>query len=110
MPGHLFYLDGPESTVASGWRVQVFEVSRSLAEHLGKTAILSQDRPGFVVNRVLMPMINEAFYTLMEVTTMNFAAMGFVCRLAASSWSVKLCIDLETVEIAVKPTKPLQLC
>jgi len=28
--------------------------------------VVSQDRPGFVVNRVLMPMLNEAFFALME--------------------------------------------
>lgn len=33
---------------------------------LGKTAILSQDRPGFIVNRILMPMINEAIFALSE--------------------------------------------
>jgi 3-hydroxybutyryl-CoA dehydrogenase len=38
----------------------------ALAEHLGKTLIASLDRPGFLVNRCLMPMINEAFYCLME--------------------------------------------
>ena len=37
-----------------------------LAKSLGKEISTSQDYPGFVVNRVLMPMINEAFYTLME--------------------------------------------
>jgi hypothetical protein len=31
---------------------------------LGKTVITSQDYSGFIVNRILMPMINEAFYTL----------------------------------------------
>mmetsp|Transcript_12673 Transcript_12673/g.26817 ORF Transcript_12673/g.26817 Transcript_12673/m.26817 type:complete len:290 (+) Transcript_12673:134-1003(+) len=41
-------------------RAQVF------AEAMGKTVCRSEDRPGFIVNRVLMPMINEAFYTLME--------------------------------------------
>ena len=37
-----------------------------LAEGLGKQTSLSQDYPGFVVNRILMPMINEAFCALME--------------------------------------------
>jgi 3-hydroxybutyryl-CoA dehydrogenase len=38
----------------------------ALAEAMGKTAIPANDRPGFVSNRVLMPMINEAFYAWME--------------------------------------------
>ena len=38
----------------------------ALAAHLGKTVIHSVDRPGFIVNRILMPMINEAFHCLME--------------------------------------------
>jgi len=33
---------------------------------LHKTAITSKDRPGFIVNRILMPMINEAIFTLYE--------------------------------------------
>lgn len=45
------------------------ETTRSvmaLAEALGKTAVEVNDFPGFVSNRVLMPMINEAVYCLME--------------------------------------------
>lgn len=38
----------------------------ALAELMGKTPILANDRAGFVSNRVLMPMINEAFYTWMD--------------------------------------------
>jgi len=38
----------------------------ALAEAMGKTALAAHDRPGFVANRVLMPMINEAFYAWME--------------------------------------------
>ena len=38
----------------------------NLAQQLGKEVTLSKDYPGFVVNRILMPMINEAFTTLME--------------------------------------------
>ncbi|MBM3633420.1 MAG: 3-hydroxybutyryl-CoA dehydrogenase [Alphaproteobacteria bacterium] len=34
--------------------------------HLGKTPVTSQDAPGFIVNRILMPMINEAIYALHE--------------------------------------------
>jgi len=45
-----------------------FEAARSVAEHLGKTVCVSEDRPGFVLYRVLMPMINEAFYCMMEGT------------------------------------------
>lgn len=47
--------------------MQVFQTAEALAVHLGKTVTRSQDRPGFIINRVLMPMINEAFYALMEV-------------------------------------------
>src|SRR6266446_3465576 len=39
---------------------------RDLSEKLGKTALDCQDSPGFVSNRVLMPMINEAVFTLYE--------------------------------------------
>jgi 3-hydroxybutyryl-CoA dehydrogenase len=38
----------------------------ALASAMGKTPLPANDRPGFVSNRVLMPMINEAFYALME--------------------------------------------
>ena len=36
------------------------------AQELGKTITISEDYPGFLSNRILMPMINEAFFTLME--------------------------------------------
>lgn len=42
------------------------ETVTALAESLNKTPIPVQDYPGFISNRVLMPMINEAIYTLME--------------------------------------------
>ncbi len=38
----------------------------ALCEKLGKTAVQVNDYPGFVANRILMPMINEAVYALME--------------------------------------------
>jgi 3-hydroxybutyryl-CoA dehydrogenase len=36
------------------------------AKRLGKTPVVSADRPGFIANRILMPMINEAFLALDE--------------------------------------------
>jgi len=41
-------------------------VAFDLCKALGKTAVESADRPGFIANRVLMPMINEAIYAVME--------------------------------------------
>ncbi|MBC7339340.1 MAG: 3-hydroxybutyryl-CoA dehydrogenase [Firmicutes bacterium] len=41
-------------------------VIRDLAVRMGKTPVTVQDYPGFVANRVLFPMINEAIYCLME--------------------------------------------
>jgi 3-hydroxybutyryl-CoA dehydrogenase len=42
------------------------DVVKSVAVKMGKTAVIVQDSPGFVSNRVLMPMINEAIYCLQE--------------------------------------------
>ncbi|XP_019193669.1 PREDICTED: uncharacterized protein LOC109187794 [Ipomoea nil] len=43
---------------------ETYNVTKSLAERFGKAVVCSQDYAGFIVNRILMPMINEAFYTL----------------------------------------------
>ncbi|HXW63136.1 MAG TPA: 3-hydroxybutyryl-CoA dehydrogenase [Candidatus Acidoferrales bacterium] len=43
-----------------------FETTMLLSEKLGKTAVAVNDAPGFVSNRVLMPMINEAAFAVME--------------------------------------------
>ena len=44
-----------------------FEKCRDFAEkQLGKTIAVSEDFPGFIVNRILLPMVNEAIYTLYE--------------------------------------------
>ncbi len=45
---------------------ETYQKVRSLSEKLGKTALDCQDSPGFVSNRVLMPMINEAIFALYE--------------------------------------------
>ena len=43
-----------------------FEAAKQLTKRLGKTSIVSEDFPAFIVNRILLPMINEAIYTLYE--------------------------------------------
>jgi 3-hydroxybutyryl-CoA dehydrogenase len=43
-----------------------FDAVKALAEKLGKTPVEVNDAPGFVSNRVLMPLLNEAMYAVME--------------------------------------------
>jgi 3-hydroxybutyryl-CoA dehydrogenase len=43
-----------------------FAAVEGLAHRLGKTTAVAEDYPAFIVNRILIPMINEAVYTLME--------------------------------------------
>ena len=43
-----------------------FEAARAYIEKLGKTITVAEDFPAFIVNRILLPMINEAIYTLYE--------------------------------------------
>ncbi len=43
-----------------------FKIIRDLAVALGKTPVAAEDFPAFIVNRILLPMINEAVYTLYE--------------------------------------------
>lgn len=45
---------------------ETFETVEKIIKKLGKESASSEDFPGFIVNRILMPMINEAVYTLYE--------------------------------------------
>ena len=45
---------------------ETFESAKAFVARLGKTATMSEDFPAFIVNRILLPMINEAIYTLYE--------------------------------------------
>ena len=45
---------------------ETFKSIETLAETLGKDVAVSEDFPAFIVNRILLPMINEAVYTLYE--------------------------------------------
>ena len=54
--------------IISGLRTSEETLKRTvaLAESMGKVCVEAKDFPGFAVNRILMPMINEAFYALYE--------------------------------------------
>ena len=56
---------------------ETFAACKSVVDRLGKTAATAEDFPAFIVNRILMPMINEAVYTLYEgvgnVTSIDMA-------------------------------------
>jgi len=43
-----------------------FQVVKTMSQRLGKTVAMAEDFPAFIVNRILLPMINEAVYTLYE--------------------------------------------
>ena len=45
---------------------ETYDTTRQLAERLGKETMTAEDFPGFIVNRILLPMLNEAIYTLYE--------------------------------------------
>jgi 3-hydroxybutyryl-CoA dehydrogenase len=45
---------------------ETYSTTKTLAERLGKTTVVSGDAPGFLVNRILIPLINEACFALQE--------------------------------------------
>jgi len=45
---------------------EVYELIRSTSENLRKIPVLANDYPGFIANRILMPLINEACFAVME--------------------------------------------
>ncbi len=59
-----------------------FESSKAFVTKLGKTIAVSEDFPAFIVNRILLPMINEAIYTLYEGVG-NVEAIDTAMRLGA---------------------------
>jgi len=56
---------------------------RTFAEKLGKSTVASEDFPAFIVNRILIPMINEAIYTLYEGVG-NVRAIDLAMKLGAN--------------------------
>jgi len=59
-----------------------FEASKTFISKLGRTIAVSEDFPAFIVNRILLPMINEAIYTLYEGVG-NVEAIDTAMRLGA---------------------------
>jgi 3-hydroxybutyryl-CoA dehydrogenase len=60
-----------------------FRAIRAITEKLGKTAVTAEDFPAFIVNRILLPMINEAVYTLYEGVG-NVESIDTAMRLGAN--------------------------
>lgn len=62
---------------------EAFTAAREFVKSLGKTAAVAEDFPAFMVNRILLPMINEAVYTLYEGVG-NVEAIDTAMRLGAN--------------------------
>jgi len=54
--------------IIRGWKTseETFQEAKAFAEKLGKTTVAAKDYPGFILNRLLVPMINEAVFALSE--------------------------------------------
>lgn len=77
-----------------------FQRVKSLVEQLGKTMVVSKDRAGFIVNRILMPMINEAAHALQEgIATRDDidTAMRLSCNFPMGPLTLADFIGLDTV-------------
>lgn len=62
---------------------ETYEAAVAFAESLGKTTTNSEDFPAFIVNRILVPMVNEAIYTLYEGVG-NVASIDKALKLGAN--------------------------
>lgn len=89
-----------EVIVAEGTNDATFTTIKDLIAKLGKTMVVSKDRAGFIVNRILMPMINEAAYAVQE----NLAsvqdidtAMKLSCNFPMGPLTLADFIGLDTV-------------
>ena len=85
---------------------QTFDTVKSLAEALGKTPVEVNDAAGFISNRVLMPLINEAIFAIMEgVATAEAVDQVFVLGMAhpmgpltlADFIGLDVCLDIMCV-------------
>lgn len=77
-----------------------FTLVQSLVARLGKTMVVSKDRAGFIVNRILMPMINEAAHAVAEhIATVEDidTAMKLSCNFPMGPLTLADFIGLDTV-------------
>jgi 3-hydroxybutyryl-CoA dehydrogenase len=87
---------------------KTFELVKALALKLGKTPVAVNDAPGFVSNRVLMPLINEAAYAVMEgVATPEAVDQVFKLGMAHPMGPLTLA-DLIGLDVCVDILKVLQ--
>ena len=66
---------------------ETFGLASSFIESLGKSIAVSEDFPAFIVNRILLPMINEAVYTLYEGVGTVSHRQGHAHRRQPSRWA-----------------------
>lgn len=79
---------------------QTFQTVKQLVTRLGKVMVVAKDRPGFIVNRILVPMINEAAYVLQESLASREdidAAMKLSCNFPMGPLTLADFIGLDTV-------------
>lgn len=91
---------------------KTLQIIRTLASQLNKTAIIANDRPGFIVNRILFPMLNEAMFALYEgVSTKEEIdnGMKLCCNLPIGPLALADMIGLDTV-LAILNTLYLGFC
>jgi 3-hydroxybutyryl-CoA dehydrogenase len=62
---------------------ETFDLAQTFVKRLGKVSAVAEDFPAFIVNRILLPMINEAIYTLYEGVG-NVEAIDVAMRLGAN--------------------------
>ena len=91
-------LMGLSSLSAALLRDATFEASKAFVIKLHKTIAVSEDFPAFIVNRILLPMINEAVYTLYEGSGTLRDRHGNAARRPSSDGSLELAdfIGLDT--------------
>ena len=87
---------------------ETLNVTAELAKRLGKTPVAARDFPGFLANRILMPMINEAIFTLMEGVG-DVEAIDTVMRLGMNHKMGPLALaDLIGLDVCLATLRSLQ--
>ena len=74
---------------------------KALAEALGKSPITVKNAPGFVVNRILVPMINEAFFVLAEGLATPRTSTRHEAGLQPADWPVLALADMIGLDVCL---------